>query len=47
MSKKKFRIKINSFINFIYVYKGLFQDVKLEGLVFRAYALISFKTSLK
>ena len=27
--------------------KGLFQDVKLKGLEFRAYALISFKTSSK
>ena len=42
---KVFRIKY--FNIYIYIYKGLFQDVKLEGLEFRAYALISFKTSSK
>ena len=32
---------------YIHIYEGLFQDVKLEELEFRAYALINFKTSSK
>ena len=32
---------------YIYIYKSLFKDAKLKGLEFHAYALISFKTSMK
>ena len=32
---------------YIYIYISLFQDVKLKGLEFRAYALISFKTKAR
>ena len=31
----------------MYIYKGLFQDVKLKELEFCAYALFKFKTSIK